>query len=172
MEITKKITLRAVEPYDIEQIIEWENNTSLWQYSNTISPFSRHTIEEFVLNSSNDIYADKQLRMMIDSESQTVGCVDLFDFDPYHRRIAIGILIQQQHRTKGYATQAIEQTIDFAFRKLELKQIYCDISKSNTETIKIFSKLGFKITGEKLSWRRNNGKWEDYYFLQLINVGI
>lgn len=165
----EKIILRAVEPEDINMLLRWENDRTLWQYSNTITPFSRQTMEDFILNSSNDIYADKQLRLMIeDTDGRTVGCVDLFDFDPYHRRAAVGLLVDGEYQGRGYAKMALSEIIDFAFNVLELKQLYCDIGKSNLKTIRVFTRFGFEVTGEKRAWRRNNGGWEDYVFCQLI----
>lgn len=169
MEVKELLTLRAMEPYDVDFLIKWENDPRIWQYSNTIIPFSRHTLEEYVMNASNDIYMDKQLRLMIDVDNVTVGCVDMFDFDPFHRRAAVGILIDVKYRGHGYAMESIRQMAEFAFDKLQLKQLYCDVSKNNEEAMHVFQKIGFEVTGEKHAWRRNNGVWEDYYFLQFIN---
>ena len=51
-----------------------------------------------------DIYADKQVRMMIEDEHHNVvGIVDIINFDPKNMRAEVGIVIKQDYRNKGYA---------------------------------------------------------------------
>ena len=83
-----KIFLRAMELSDAELMYQWENDMSIWHLSNTLTPFSKFTLEQYVMNAHQDIYTTKQLRLMIDliSERETIGSIDLFEFDPGHRR--------------------------------------------------------------------------------------
>ncbi|MDP4226269.1 MAG: GNAT family N-acetyltransferase, partial [Bacteroidota bacterium] len=37
----KIVRLRALEPSDVEILYNWENDTSVWQISGTLSPFSK-----------------------------------------------------------------------------------------------------------------------------------
>ena len=80
------LKLRALEPSDVDLLYEWENNEKLWHLSNVITPFSRFAMEQYILNSHQDIYTTKQLRLMIDkkdpNQNNPIGSIDLFDFDP------------------------------------------------------------------------------------------
>ena len=67
--IGPNLLLRAPEPSDIDIIFRWENDTTIWHLGNTLAPYSRFAIEQFVLNTDNDIFAAKQLRLMIDWHS-------------------------------------------------------------------------------------------------------
>ena len=112
--IGPNLLLRAPEPADIDIIYRWENDIRIWQLGNTLTPYSRFAIEQFVLNSDNDIFSSKQLRLMIDwhsNESGTIaiGSIDLFDFDPIHKRAGIGILIDESVRNKGFASEALHR---------------------------------------------------------------
>ena len=60
----KTLKLRALEMTDVDLLYKWENNTAIWNVSNTIVPFSRESIEQFVTY-ERDIYSDKQLRLVI-----------------------------------------------------------------------------------------------------------
>ena len=92
------IRLRAVEPDDADIIYDWENNTDNWQVSNTLIPFSHHTIRKYAESASQDIFENRQLRLMIMDKQQgkAVGAIDLFDYDPFHQRAGVGILINNQ----------------------------------------------------------------------------
>lgn len=165
------LNLRAMEPSDVDLLYQWENNTQLWYTSDTLKPFSRNILQHFVENEQFDIYQAKQIRLMIDALdiNKTVGMVDLFDFDPYNKRVGIGIMIHNDYRNKGYASKAIELTVDYCFNFLAINQIFCEIAQSNTPSLNLFEKLGFEITGQKKKWKFTGKNFEDVYFLQLLN---
>lgn len=166
-----RISLRALEPADIDLLYKWENDEQLWTVSHTIAPFSKHTLALYIQNSDQDIYEAKQLRMMIDTiDGETVGCIDLFDFDPFHSRVGIGILIyNQKDRSKGYAASALNLMIGYCFEKLNLHQIYANILTDNEISLRLFSKAGFEISGTKKGWIRDGVDWKDEYLLQLFD---
>jgi diamine N-acetyltransferase len=167
----EKISLRALEPEDIELLYEWENNSEIWEVSNTITPFSKYILALYIKNSDNDIYTNKQLRLMIDTPSDgTVGAIDLFDFDPVHLRAGVGILIhKKEDRTKGYASAALGVLKGYCFNKLGLHQLFANIAEGNELSLGLFQKLGFEITGTRKEWTKNKKSWSDVHFLQLFN---
>ncbi|MCP4551902.1 MAG: GNAT family N-acetyltransferase [Bacteroidetes bacterium] len=173
MLIKSNISFRAVEPEDIDLLMKWENDSESWHLSNTLIPFSRHDIEQFVLLADKDIFSTKQVRLMIclaiEDKLQTIGCIDLFDFEPHHKRAGIGILIDKNHRDKGYASIAIELLKDYAFNTLNLHQLYCNIEDDNKISLALFKKKNFEVSGLKKDWNLKSGKWVDEYHLQLIN---
>ena len=63
--VGQKISLRCSwSPIDAELLYRWENDTSIWHLGNTNSPYSLHKLKAFI-DSDNDIYTQKQLRLMI-----------------------------------------------------------------------------------------------------------
>lgn len=168
--------MRALEPYDIDILYKWENDEEIWKVSNNITPFSKHILARYVENSHHDLYESKQLRLMIDLINEenhrvrTIGTVDLFEFDPFHNRAGVGILIgATEDRKKGYASQVLDKIIRYAFDTLQLHQLYCNISAENSESLLLFEKKGFKITGTKKSWLKTKNGYKDEYTLQIIN---
>ncbi len=165
------IYLRAPEPEDIEILYNWENDPEIWQVSNTTAPYSRFAIEQYVLNTGTDIYASRQLRLMIITSKkppQACGAIDLFDFDPLHRRAGIGIMIAPAYRRKGYAAEALSLVMDYCRTTLNLHQVYCHISEDNTSSIRLFSDAGFRQTGIRKEWRLSDGRWKDEFLFQNI----
>ena len=166
-----KIELRIPELTDVEFILNMENDSSLWHVSNTHNPFSRFDIEQYVMSVDKDIYSAKQLRFMIDyvnSTRQTIGIIDVFDFDAHNRRAGVGILIVANERNKGYAGIAIDIVVDYLFSHLNMHQIYCNIEKDNNKSISLFTSKGFVISGVKKDWNLRNNIWIDELLFQLI----
>lgn len=168
----QNIYLRTIEPNDAALMLKWENNPENWAVSNTLVPFSEHLILQYV-NSAQDIFETKQLRFII-CLSQTdapIGTIDLFEYDPLHRRAGIGVLIDEvTERNKGFANEALQLMINYGFNKLDLHQLFCNIFESNQHSIKLFEKNGFVKTGAKKDWVRLNKSWETELFYQLINT--
>ena len=87
----KQCSLRALEPEDLDFLFELENNGTVWEISNTVRPYSRAILKDYLQNAHLDIYQVKQLRLCIcDASDERIGLIDLFDFDPKHRRAGIG----------------------------------------------------------------------------------
>ena len=166
------ILLRAVEPEDIDFILELENDQDNWRLSATLFPYSRYEIENFVLNSKHDIFGNQQMRLMIihkDTQT-TIGCVDLFDLNPLHRRAGIGIIISKEYRKKGFAEETLNIMSNYAFDTLGIHQLYCHIQPDNNQSIKLFTKLGYQKTGTKKAWEYYEGQFHDIYFFQLLKL--
>lgn len=162
------ITLRPLEPDDIELLYQWENNMEIWNVSNTRTPFSKYILAEYIKESAKDIYETKQLRLIIQNENSIpVGALDLFDFDPYHMRAGIGILIHSTgNRNNGYGSDALNAIFGYAKEVLGIKQLYANIAHKNDVSIHLFEKAGFIETGIKKSWLKTSTGWEDEVFMQ------
>lgn len=167
----KKVTLRAMESSDLNLIYHWENEVGNWKYGDTLIPFSKEEIERYI-KGVRDIYADKQLRLIIcnSENNQAIGLVDLFDFEPRHRRSALGILIgDKEQRNQGFAHDTLITICDYAFEILALNQLHCSISDDNIISIKLFESAGFKECGRRKMWHYRNEKWHDEILFQRIN---
>ena len=164
------IALRCAEPEDAELIYGWENDRTVWRVSGTYAPYSRFQIEQFLLG-NNDLAANKQLRLMIDlNESQTsIGCLDLYDYDPINGHVSIGILIDAAYRRKGYAQSALALCIDYLFHDLLLHQVHCCIDELNVESQQLFEKQGFVLCGRRKEWIRTAEGFLDELEYQRVN---
>ena len=151
--------LRALEPSDIEPMYLWENDPEVWRVGGTTAPLSLQRIAQFVEEQSYDLYATKQMRLIIEVEGIAVGTLDILDFDPRHLRFGIGILIYApEARGKGYAHAAIEAIKTYARDTLALKQIWASVAADNEASIALFEGCGFELCGTRKAWlRRHNG---------------
>ena len=132
----RTIRLRAVEPGDVDLMYEWENDCDIWPVSGTTEPFSRHQLERFVERHQDivGVLCDGQLRLIIETllSSKPVGAIDLFEYDPIHRRAGIGILIyEQSDRGRGYASDAVETLCRYAHDTLRAHQLWCNVGADN-----------------------------------------
>ena len=168
-----KIYLRALEPEDLDFVYSLENNETIWEVSNTQTPYSRFLIKQYLENAQQDIYEAKQLRLAICKKDtfEAIGLIDLFDFDPRNHRAGIGIVIQdQKDRGNGVGAEALELLADFAFTQLNLHQLYANIGSNNKISLKLFTTFGFQKIGVKKDWNFLQGEYHDEELYQLINT--
>jgi diamine N-acetyltransferase len=167
----KHIYLRALEPEDLEFIHTIENDESLWQLSNTITPYSKFLIKQYLEHSHKDIFEVKQLRLVISNhDDKALGMIDLFDFDFKNSRAGVGILVKEtKDRQSGYGKEALQLLINYSFTHLGLHQLYCNISEENKASIKLFTSQGFNKIGLKEDWNYVDGTYKNEYIFQLLN---
>lgn len=166
--MSKTVTLRALEPTDLNQLYRWENDDRVWFSSATTRPLSKQTLQLYI-ESVNDIYTDKQVRLIIDFDGKAVGCIDLFDFEPLHQRAGVGIMIDIDFEGLGYASMALKELQKYAFSQLGLHQLYCNIASGNPRSVTLFEKANFIQTGIKKEWLRIDKQWQDELFFQCFN---
>ncbi|MEO0573623.1 MAG: GNAT family protein [Bacteroidota bacterium] len=164
----KRCKLRALEPEDLDFLYALENDTEIWEISNTLRPYSRMLLKEYLQNAGRDIFEVKQLRLCIcATNDERIGLVDLFDFDPKHRRAGIGIIIlNPSDRNKGTGAEALQLLMDYCFAVLELHQVYANILEDNLKSIHLFEKLGFEKVGVKKEWLRWGGTFKNEVLYQ------
>lgn len=164
-----KITLRAIEPEDLDLLYQIENDRSMWNVSATNVPYSRYTLHEYIANSTGDIYVDHQVRMMIENEDrQVVGIVDLVNFDPANRRAELGLIIVEPYRKSGYAQATVEAICDYAVRVLHLSQIYAFIDADNLPCITLFRKLHWQESARLRKWLFDGVDYHDAIVMQML----
>ncbi|MEI7510451.1 MAG: GNAT family N-acetyltransferase [Flavobacterium sp.] len=166
------IYLRALEPEDLEFLYAIENDENIWEVSNTQTPYSKFLIRQYLENAHQDIYEAKQLRLAIckTDSNETIGLIDIFEFDPKNNRAGIGIVIQKEaNRGKGYAKESLSLVIDFSFQQLQLHQLFANIGVDNVSSLNLFATFGFQKIGVKKDWIFVHNSYLDEAVFQLIN---
>ena len=144
--------LRALEPEDLELMYGWENDMQIWRVSGTVAPFSRHVLSRLIEEQQFDIYATRQMRLVIEHDGQAVGAVDLFEFDPHNRRAGVGIIVDSQHRAQGLGYDALKALEQYAQQTLHLHQLWCSVTVDNEASLKLFRKAGYVECGLRREW--------------------
>ncbi|MFM1808364.1 MAG: hypothetical protein RLZZ242_1089 [Bacteroidota bacterium] len=163
-----ELSLRALEPSDLDWLYHLENETELWPVSETLTPFSSELLSNYIENAQRDIYSVKQLRLVIQHENHPVGLVDLFDFSPKHHRAMIGIVITSEFRRKGYAKRALRLISGYAKSSLDCHQLAATVAADNLVSKRLFESAGFTLSGVRTDWIYRSPDYIDEYFFQLI----
>lgn len=165
------IKLRALEANDLELLFSVENDPQFWEISNTLVPYSKQVLSQYLKNAHLDIFEAKQLRLMITlkKDDTAVGMVDLFDFNPHHKKAGVGILILKKFQQNSFGENALNVFVRYAFEHLDLHQLYANIPLYNERSLYLFEKLKFSRIGIQKDWLKVKGAYKDVVLLQLIN---
>lgn len=146
--------LRALEPEDLDAMYGWENDTDVWRASGTVAPFSRHVLSRLIDEQQFDIYATRQMRLVVECKatSEVVGAVDLFEFDPQNRRAGIGIIITPPYRQQGLALDALATVEKYAHETLHLHQLWCSVGADNVASLRLFRRAKYEECGRRREW--------------------
>lgn len=99
-----------------------------------------------------------------------VGTIQLFQVTRGSRQSAfIGCFLDKKHNGKGYATEAVELLIPYAFSQLKLHRIEAGVMPHNKASIRVLEKAGFHKEGISLKNVKINGNWEDHQEMAMIN---
>lgn len=167
-----RLYLRAVEPEDLDVMYEMENDPEMWDISSFTVPYSRYVLKQYIEGSQSDIFADKQLRLMLvrREDSRTVGTIDVTDFVPLHSRGAVGVAVHKDFRQAGYATDGLMLLCSYMFDFLCLKQLYAHVSIENDASMHLFTSCGFSQCGVLKEWLRTKDGYRDVVLMQRLNL--
>lgn len=103
-----------------------------------------------------------------DEAEHTIGCVELFNYDPLNQRAAVGIVVATPLRNLGHGTAMLKELTHFCRNNTSLHQLYADIASLNQPSIRIFQHAGYQLCGTFRQWVIKDGQYFDTHRYQLL----
>ena len=163
------ISLRSPEHEDLKLMYVMENDTALWSVGNATLPYSRYTLRQYLEQSTQNLFAERQARFVIElTDGTAAGMIDLADFDPLNSRAEVCIGLLGKHRGKGIATRALTLLSEYALKKLHINQLFAFIPEWNEESLRLFEKNGFKKSALLKQWQRTEKGFNNVFLVQKL----
>lgn len=170
--MNEKITLRAIEPEDVDFMFECEYDDSAWKWSDYTAPFSRQQLLEYALNYDANPFASRQLRLIAQTQSgMRIGIVDLFDISARDRKAYAGLTIFPDFRGNGNGKGALETLKKIAFHRLGLRKLVAVTATTNIPALKLFKNGGFEEIAVLPAWHTIDGEDLDFSLLVCTGTG-
>lgn len=167
--VGENVKLRNVETADVDFLCEIENDSSNWSVSDTLAPYSRTTMMEYIQNESLGILANCQQRFIIeDKEKNIVGAIDVYDVDFFSHKASIGIVIKDNCRRNGYGSESLRLLKEYCFSHLDFQMLYAYVETGNEPSISLMKSAGFENTATLKNWRRIGKEYKDVYVFQML----
>ncbi len=81
----------------------------------------------------------------------------------------LGYWIGAKYANRGYMTAALRTVIPFVFDSLELHRLEAACLPSNTASVRLLERAGFKREGLARRYLRINGVWQDHLLYALLD---
>lgn len=163
------LSLRSFELSDAETLHRWEHDETAWASSTTLAPLSAEFVREYIIRSVDSIITQRELSLLLQSRDNhtPVGYLQFLAYDPISRRVGLGLFVAPEHRRKGYAKEAVQLAIRYAFGRLGVSMLYADILESNVACCRLFDELGFTHTATLPKWHYAEGEYHNLRYYQL-----
>lgn len=86
-----------------------------------------------------------------------VGQVDIFVINERLRWVNLGYQIHNHHWSKGYATEAAQLTLNFAFKVLKFHRVEAAAETNNKASLQVAKRTGMKFEGIRKKFFSDNG---------------
>lgn len=87
-------------------------------------------------------------KLIIKDTKEVIGGAGYHNWYAAHRKAELGYLItKEEHKRKGYMTEAIGTILDYGFNTIGLNRIEACIGPSNIASLSLISKYGFTQEG-------------------------
>jgi len=165
----KNIYLRGITPEDVnKEYIGWLNDFEITKDISTgLFPLSHDDVVKYVkqiIQNKNEV----MFAIICKKEQKHIGNIKLGDINWVHRRAYLGLLIgNKNYWGKGYATEACDLIVWYAFNRLNIHKLSVALSEDNVSALKVYKKLGFQIEGTRKQECYKEGKYFD-----AIDMGI
>ena len=162
-----RVFLRPVEDGDAELLYKWGNDPELRVLTGAVTPEPMPAIKERIgrLQSSPDRWWMIGLR----ESGRMIGeCGLLRIFWPWRTADVTMILGERDAQGQGYATEAAELVLEYAFASLGLHRLAIGVVGFNERALHWWQKLGFRQEGVQRDGYYGDGRFSDFVMMSLL----
>ena len=168
-----RLRLRSFELTDVDEILKHWNKMEIRNLVGIadIGPLSRHDEEEWIRNTWKQRQEKKAFIFAIETKTDNnlIGGTSLFNINWTNRSTEAGIAIfNSENWGKGYGQEAMNLTLSFAFRNLNLNRVELDTFAFNTRAQQCYLKIGFTEVGRRRKARFIDGEYHDDIIMDIL----
>ncbi len=169
---TDRLVLRRFVEGDIKQVYFNFGGDPLVNRYISFSPCSTITgARAFILDHLKiyDINADFY-SWAITLEGQIIGYISLFDVDVDSESAELGYSIGSRWWGQGYATEAAEAVLDFAFLTVRMHRVQATYHPDNIASKRVLEKVGMRFEGiQREAQRNSDGTYSDLCMCSVLS---
>lgn len=161
---SERLLLRPITLDDAEAIFKYRSDAITNQFQGWI-PKTFEDVYDFIENrvSSTIDVVDTwyQLAIIKKENGELIGDVGIHFLDADKKQTEIGCTLDKNKHGKGFATEALKETIHFLFNTLNKHRIVTSIDPENIKSIELVKRLGFRKEAHFRKSLLINGEWVD-----------
>lgn len=174
---TDRLIIRLAEPPEVPEIVRYyrDNRDHLQPYSPTFggeqvdeAAWREQVIERYLELSRHDAF--RAFIFLRDSPARISGNINLTQVvRGAFQSCVLGYNLEEGAQGKGYMTEAVRATVNFAFSEWKLHRVAASYMPRNARSGAVLERCGFRVEGTASAYLRINGRWEDHVLTAIVN---
>jgi len=147
LKINPDLTLRSLKPEDINSLVKYANNRSIWLnlMDGFPYPYTKKDAKKWI---SYCLTKSTNIHLAIIYKNELVGAIGAeFKEDIYRYNAELGYWIGEPFWSKGILSRVIEKLTPFLFDSYKINRIYGHVYPDNKGSKKVLLRNGFKKEG-------------------------
>jgi len=165
--MNSRIYLRPFNLADAATLLKWGQD----EYYQRLASFGHyHNLAEAEVAAGKYAARKYSYGICLKNSQQLIGLVELYNRGTNEEELLhtkeVGFLLDKDFSGQGYMTEALKILFDYAFKKLDLSEIWAGAYQYNTRSQNLLERLGFKLVySVDMSRVSSLFKYQEDYFL-------
>lgn len=159
-----RLKLRMIQIGDADDLFRYRSNAVVNKYQGWI-PKTISDVHDFILHKVSpgmNLPGTWAQWVIIEKETeQLIGDIGIHFLPMDLFQVELGCTLDILHQGKGYAAEALSETINFLFGELNKHRITASIDPRNQASIALFERLGFRREAHFRQSILIDGEWVD-----------
>ncbi len=160
---TQRLFLRPVQLHDAQDMFVARGDAEVMRYWDWPAQESVEQVRGIIQNHFDEIERGTVQWWLasLSPRGPAIGECDLSEIDFGHKRAEVGFLFRREVWGQGYAREAMERIVAFAFKELELERLWARCHAGNEASKRLLEKLGFAYEGTQRGTVLREGQRRD-----------
>lgn len=167
---TERLILRELTLDDVDDFYTLRTDDRYYQFIDKPKTITKEEVEKKVQRAIDLTKNNEGISwgITLKSSSALIGSVDYWRVIKAHYRSEIGYMLHADYYRQGIMTEALQATIEYAFKHIKLHSIEANIAPTNISSIKLVEKCGFVREGYLKENYLYNGTFLDTCIYSLL----
>lgn len=169
--ITPRLILRDLRMTDLDALCEMESDPALFRYEpGPYTPEQTRSRLETSIDWDKDQPRKRyKFGITIRPEDRVIGRLSLSMITPEAREWEIGWTVNNREWGKGYATEAAQAVMVFAFKTLNIHRLIAFCHAENAASARVMEKIGMRREAYLRETRWLRGGWYDELLYAILD---
>jgi RimJ/RimL family protein N-acetyltransferase len=169
--ITERLIVRRASETDLHDFLAYQTHPENLKYQ-PVEPMSEDKAARFLSNMATVEIGEEggwiMFAVELRSTHRMIGEVGIFLSPPSQSKGDLGWSFHPDFQGKGYATEAGQVLLTYAFNERKLHRVSSSCDIGNTASFRLMERLGMRREGHLWQSQFTKGVWHDEYLYALL----
>jgi aminoglycoside 6'-N-acetyltransferase len=156
-----RVTVRPVEPRDVERLTEILNEPDVEQWWGR---WDADRVRKELIDEPQAVI------FMIESNGEAIGLIQYYEEDdPHFRHAGVDLAVATTWQNQGYGTEALRVVVRYLLEERGHHRLVIDPAVANERAVRAYERVGFRPVGVMRQYSLGaDGVWHDGLLMDLL----